>query len=924
MSKTLVIVESPTKARTITRFLGGGAVTVLASQGHVRDLPERAFGVDTAHDFKPDYELTANGRKVVKNLQQAASKVSDIYLATDPDREGEAIAWHLQEVLKPGSKALFHRITFHEITQTAIQRSFANPGSIAMDMVDAQQARRVLDRIVGYKVSPLLWRQIQKGTSAGRVQTAALRLVVEREREIQAFKPQEYWNLDALFESLSPEASFKARLVRLNEEKVLVSSGEHAERLANALVSPGVTHEISSVTNTPRKKNPPPPFITSTLQQAAGGALHFGASQTMMIAQELYEGVNLPGGQVGLITYMRTDSVNIAKEAQMAALMYIASTYGPEYVAAKPNVYRSRKTAQEAHEAIRPTDVTLTPDSIKQYLTPQQLKLYRLIWNRFVASQMESARQVDHVIEVESKGGALSDLPLEGLVVSKAGKVAGNGGVCHFRAASRETVFPGFLRVYSIREIGEDEDPAENAKSLPQLPVGTVCTLKDLLKEQCFTQPPSRYTEALLVKALEQNGVGRPSTYAMTVNTIQVRKYVNKEKGSLIPTNLGFKTCDFLVTQMPELFNIGFTAQMEDELDKIEEGHLNWIVMLHTFYEKFKVWMSAGNNPIPANSAITSLIAKCFPDGFQFDAPVTMARRKFDDAKFVASVRERAECGRELTDRQWMAFLYTAAKYSLKHPEIGTAMEESGHGEEFKPILEGIIKQASEPKQPIAPELKALLEAMSALKFNPPVKRGTRTYDDGKFFKSIKEQAEGGKTLSEAQIRALLNMASNYSTMIENYAELSSALSSAISEGAPKVGAAPQTPEEREAQEAENKRIAEILSLLPEIKEWESSMNKRFDDKTFSESVARQFAQKGTLSPRQVSALVKIIVKYKEQIADYETRAKALGIESLAQPQTLNEKCPLCGLPLVVRYARGHSFVGCTGYPKCRYTSKRR
>lgn len=930
MSKILVVVESPTKAKTISRFLGG-STQVMASQGHVRDLPERTLGVDIAQNFKPDYELTANGKKIVKQLKQAAAGVSDIYLATDPDREGEAIAWHLQEVLKGSGTAAFHRITFHEITQSAIQHSFANPGSIDFDMVDAQQARRVLDRIVGYQVSPLLWRNIKKGTSAGRVQTVALRLVVEREREIQAFVPVEYWNLDALFETLSPKSSFKTRLARVNGEKVQVSSGGDAQRLADALQSAGVTHTVSKVTSTPRKKNPMPPFITSTLQQAAGSALRLGASQTMRIAQELYEGINIGGGQVGLITYMRTDSVNIAKEAQAQALTYIANTYGKEFLPDKPNVYRSRKTAQEAHEAIRPTDMQYTPDAIAQYLSPQQLKVYRLIWNRFIASQMAPARQLDHLIEVDSKGGELDNLLVHGLISEKDEAKSGSGMpgvVCQFRAAARETVFPGFLKVYSIKEVGEEEDPDEMLNTLPQLPLGTQCNLLKLNKEQCFTQPPSRYSEASLVKALEQNGVGRPSTYATTVNTIQVRDYVTKDKGSLAPTELGCKTCDFLVQQMPDLFNVGFTAQMEDELDQVEEGKMNWVDMLKLFYASFQIWL--GLKTVQGDSNSEDLIRKlldCFPPDFQFAEPVLIGRKKYDDAKFVASIRERSEAGEPLTERQWNAMLYMVARYIEKSPEILTILDEYGHGEEVREMMAEIKKAEEAPVIPVAPEALKLLAAMDGLKFNPATKRGKRTFDDSKFVASIQKQAESGKALSEAQTTALLKIASRYAALIDGYQELSSALAATLpqSEAQESVKEEAVAPVAEPCSDEEKEKINAILALVAEIKEWKtaSKTGKRsFDDKTFVTSVSTQFTQKGSLSPKQVSALLKVLGKYSNQIPNFEERTQGMELPNPKSAE-IDEVCPLCGSKLVVRYARGRSFIGCSGYPKCRYIGKK-
>ena len=929
MSKRLVIVESPTKARTISRFLGAG-VQVMASQGHIRDLPQKELGVDIDHDFRPTYELTLNGRKTVKNLKAAVSGADDIYLATDPDREGEAIAWHLKEVLKGSGKSSFYRITFHEITQSAIERSFNNPGDIAYDMVDAQQARRVLDRIVGYQVSPMLWRHIQKGTSAGRVQTVALRLVVEREKEIRAFTPVEYWNLDALFGTREPKASFKARLARINEDKVQISCAESAALVADALMGAGVTHRISTVNSTPHKKTAPPPFITSTLQQAAGSALHMGTSQTMRIAQELYEGIDLGSGQVGLITYMRTDSVNIAKEAQTQALEYIRATYGPEYLPEKPNIYRSRKTAQEAHEAIRPTSMKYAPDAIAAYLTPQQLKIYRLIWNRFIASQMAPAQMLNHLIEVTSSGGDLVKISSKGLIASDA---ASTGIECTFRAVARETVFPGFLKVYSFKEIGEEDDAEMQFSALPKLAVGSLCDLLKLDREQCFTQPPSRFTEASLVKALEQNGVGRPSTYATTVNTIQERKYVSREKGSLIPTELGIRVCDYLVQQMPQLFDIGFTAQMEDELDQVEEGHLNWVKMLHEFYENFLGWLGGRSavEQMPSDEAFVALL-NCFTPDFKFDEPVSHGAKKYDDARFINSMRDRHEKGKALTERQWGAFLFTISKYAAQHPEMTALLEKYGYLDKVRAIQESASSEPEIIQEPVAPEVQALLKAMEGITYNQPRKRGGKTYDDEKFVKSLRAHCDSGRALSVPQTMALLRIAANYSAAIPGYAEISQALADkfgiekpAPKSATPKEASSDSAPEANVVSAEDAAKAAPLMEMVGEIKEWAPPVSKgrfRFDDRKFAESVMTQYRQKGQVSPKQFAALQKMVSKYKSQIANFDERFQVIAAAEREAPQQLDEVCPLCGAPLVLRKTRGSSFKGCSAFPKCRYSAK--
>ena len=926
MSKTLVVVESPAKARTIGRFLGS-AVDVLASMGHVRDLPLRELGVHINDDFRPDYELTLNGKKVIKSLRAAAAQADKVYLATDPDREGEAIAWHLKAILQNATKGPFHRITFHEITQNAIRNSLSHPGEIAEDLVNAQQARRVLDRLVGYQVSPMLWRHVGRGTSAGRVQSVALRLIVEREREIQAFKPEEYWNLDAMFLTPEPKTRLKTRLSRLNGEKAVVSDAATAELLEHALQSAGVVHKVAKVTSNPRKQYAPPPFITSTLQQAAGSYLKFGTTQTMRVAQELYEGVEIgKGAASGLITYMRTDSVSIAKEAQEEAAEFIRKTFGGDYLPEKPNVYRSRKSAQEAHEAIRPTDIKRTPDSLSPYLSGPQLKLYRLIWNRFVASQMSPARQLDHVIEIESSEGELATLKLP---VTEDKKVLKPGIVCTFRAAARETKFQGYLAVYSMKDIGDEDEMDNLGGVLPPLNPGSLCELLELLKEQCFTSPPSRYSEASLVKALEQNGVGRPSTFAATVNTILEREYVNKEKSSLAPTKLGFEVNDFLVQQMPDLFNVGFTAEMEDQLDKIEEGDLDWVAMLKKFYQQLQSWMGHGEiqpgAPIPGKE-LESLLNRLFPKDFVYAEAVKKGRNVYDDGKFITSIRKQLADKKAPTERQWKALLNTFGRYAADNTDFLTVIKESGLEEQVKNAVAASKSKPEKITQELPPELLKLLEAMDKIEWEKPVKRGKRVYDDAKFFRSLHRQAQGGGSLTEAQILVLSKLAAKYAGKIEGYAEFSTALgwqqgtnTAATSENGAPVAAAAASPEEVE-------KIKMLLGMTAQIQTWRepSGKGKRvYDDREFVNSLENQFRQKGSLSERQVAALVKLLSKYSEQIPDFKEKAGSLGGISL-QPKQLDEKCPNCGAPLVQRMGRGRPFVGCSAFPKCRYIAPKK
>lgn len=930
MNKQLVVVESPAKARTISRFVGQG-ISVLASMGHIRDLPEHELGVDIASDFKPVYELTMNGKKVVRNLRAAAANADEIYLATDPDREGEAIAWHLQAVLQSASKGQFHRISFHEITKSAIDNSFANPGSIAENLVNAQQARRVLDRLVGYQISPLLWKNIRKGTSAGRVQSVALRLIVEREREITAFKPEEYWNLDAIFATSNPKVELKTRLARLNGAKAVVSNADMAQTLADALQSADVCHKVAKVTSTPRRQKAPPPFITSTLQQAAGSFLKFGTTQTMRVAQALYEGVDLgAAGSVGLITYMRTDSFSIAKEAQQQAAQYINRVYGPEYLPPKPNFYRSRKSAQGAHEAIRPTDINRTPDSLSAFLTPQQLKLYRLIWNRFLASQMSAAQQLDHAIEIESSQGALAALTLP----DKDAASMTPGVVCTFRAATRETVFPGYLAVYSIKDIGDEDELDNHTGKLPPLTPGLQCSLLKLLTEQCFTSPPSRFSEASLVKALEQNGVGRPSTFAAIVNTILEREYVLKDKSTLAPTELGFAVNDFLVEKMPALFDIGFTAEMEDALDQIEEGNLDWTAMLRKFYAQLQEWLGPNQllTPMvkPTLSKLNALLNKLFPENFVFDPPTGKGARVYDDGKFIASIQQRTAEKRDLTERQWKALFNTVAKYAARETKFMQTLDEAGLGEQIRATIQENEEKPEKTEQEMDPQVVALLNAMSKVSFEKPVKRNRRVYDDRKFYRSLKHQVENGGVLSPAQLDVLGRLARKYASQLkdsESFAELLERLDRNTPAGLPPAGENGEGEDNGGGASAAvpdaalHERCKSILTMVKEISTWRpaASKGKRvYNDQEFAESLQAQFEQKGVLSDRQLSALAKMLGKYSKQIHDYQGRIKALGLAAAA-PVTLEEKCPQCGAPLVQRMGRGRPFVGCSAFPKCRY-----
>lgn len=562
MAKSLVIVESPAKARTINKYLGSG-YTVKASMGHVLDLPKKELGVDIQGGFKPTY-ITIPGRKqVIQELKAAAKHADAVYLAADPDREGEAICAHLQELLDSKRKKIY-RVLFNEITRDAIREAFKRPGEIDERLVDAQQARRILDRLVGYQVSPLLWEKVRRGISAGRVQTVALRLIVEREREIRAFEKKEYWTITATLEGRNPPI-FDARLVKINGEDPEIPDQASADRHVHAAEA-AAGFLVQLVGTREKRKFPVPPFITSKLQQEAVRKLRFSAKKTMALAQHLYEGVELgDDGSVGLITYMRTDSTRVAEAALDAAREYILKQFGREYLPSEAVHYRSKKDAQDAHEAIRPTEVMRTPESVKRFLSPDEFKLYKLIWQRFVASQMKPAVYDQTTIDIVS-------------------------GDYLFRATGSVEKFNGFRAVY---EEGQDDnaDLEENEELKHRLPVveqGEKLKLHQIVPEQHFTQPPPRYNEATLVKALEEKGIGRPSTYATILSVIQSRDYVEKMDGRFVPTELGMVTSDLLVKNFSEIFDVAYTARMEEELDEVEEGKLAWTDALNGFYKKFK------------------------------------------------------------------------------------------------------------------------------------------------------------------------------------------------------------------------------------------------------------------------------------------------------------------------------------------------
>ena len=555
-SHNLVIVESPSKAKTIGRYLGPG-YTVKASMGHLRDLPKSKMGVDLETDFTPQYIPVRGKEALIKELKAEAAKADTVYLATDPDREGEAISWHLKELLGlPDQKA--QRVTFNEITQKVVKESIAKPRDIDYDLVDAQQARRILDRIVGYQLSPLLWKKVRRGLSAGRVQSVATRMVVDRENEIRAFQPKEYWSLDVKLSRIGKPGSFTAHYYGSPKKQELES-----EEQTNSVIHDitGKEFTITNVKKAEKKRSSAPPFTTSTLQQEASRKLGFTPKKTMMVAQQLYEGVEVEGeGTTGLITYMRTDSLRLSDEAMDAAARFIKNRYGDSYYYGKHHVFKTKSSAQDAHEAIRPSHVELEPERVRYSLTPDQYKLYKLIWSRFLATQMANALFDTVSIDAECAGHV-------------------------FRASHQSMRFPGFIAVY---EEGRDDEVDAMGSPLPDLAAGEKTTASDLKKEQHFTQPPARYTEATLVKAMEEKGVGRPSTYAATISTIQDREYVIKQDKRLQPTPLGEIVTGLMMDRFNDIIDVEFTANMESRLDAVEEGQQHWKALLAEFYEGFK------------------------------------------------------------------------------------------------------------------------------------------------------------------------------------------------------------------------------------------------------------------------------------------------------------------------------------------------
>jgi DNA topoisomerase-1 len=833
MAKNLVIVESPAKAKTIGKMLGKDFL-VKASVGHIRDLPERMLGVDVEHQFTPKYVISPKKTKVVEDLRKAAKECEAIYLAPDPDREGEAIAWHLSEALKAASKGKpVYRVQYNEITPHAVRAAFEHPGEIDMRRVDAQQARRVLDRIVGYMVSPLLWRQVRRGLSAGRVQSVALRLVCERERLIQAFQAEPYWVLGAIVhKQVAPCDHFSVKLTKIDGAKVAIHSDEAAHVAREELA--GRALRVSDVRTRTIQRRALPPFITSTLQQAGSSVLGLSPKRTMGLAQHLYEGLDLGQGPVGLITYMRTDSVNIARDAQDAARKYVTSQYGEAFYPETPNVYRSRAGAQEAHEAIRPTDVTRTPESLSGQLEPAALRLYDLIWRRFLASQMAPAR-------IAQRTGVIVSAP-----------PPAQQHQYEFTASASDVLFPGFLRVMEldIRKVREGGDEAEEESDevdrLPPLEAGETLELVEWLADRKETKPPSRYSEASLIKALEANGVGRPSTYAATIDTLDAREYVTREKRQLMPTVLGLQVCDLLVRKLNDLFNVGFTAAMEESLDKVEEGGVKWTTMMGEFYERFTNWMALAKEP-PADPIRVQAVLALLTQVHAWAPPIQRGKRTYSDDKFIESVREQlAEGEKPVSDRQLEALGRIAVRYRAQIQDGEARLTEGG----FAALLD---EERNAPPREIALRKFALLQV---------VEMDER---QRKFVDSLAQQEASGRRLTAPQAGALDRVLQRHAALIPNFEEECRQLGIVLA------------PEDLQP----DTESAPLLAVMSQVATWREAVKRgkrTFDDKDFFESLSRQFKQRGSLSIRQRAALGKMLFRYKAQIADFEETVERLGL----------------------------------------------
>lgn len=895
--KKLVIVESPAKAKTIGKIIGNDYV-VKASVGHVRDLPDHSLGIKISENdtrFDPVYVIADNKKGVVSDLKNSARGCDEILLASDPDREGEAIAWHLREILddsngEAGGKK-FRRVLYNEITPAAVHRAFENPGEIDQHLVDAQQARRVLDRLVGFKVSASLWKQVGKGLSAGRVQSVGLRLVCEREAEIQSFDPQSYWIFGAkLAKRVDPKAPFEVRLRQINGEKADVGDEKLAAQVEVALKSGEYT--VSDVSTSKKTRRPYAPFITSTLQQAASATLGYAPSVTMSLAQSLYEGVDIGGeGQVGLITYMRTDSFTISKDASDAAGKFIVDKYGKEYHQAKPRTFKNKRSAQGAHEAIRPTDPARTPESLAHKLKPQALKLYDLIWRRFMASQMSDAVSDVTTAKITTTPPHPADSLIRELTLS---------------ASSSELIFPGFMKVFgNVRQTSEDdskEGDDDTIESLPPLEPGEELDRISVSAERKETKPPSRYNEASLVKALEANGIGRPSTYAAIIATLLARKYVVKEKRNLVPTELGQSVNAFLVEKYNDLFNVEFTAQMENKLDEVEDPDklLDWQGMLASFYKQLKGWLADAKAP-DADPDIVLAVLEKFKEIKEWSPPTKRGKRVFSDEDFVKDIeatflgkptskspfrKRKPKKGEPVVDADGDTAAREAFPPDPDAATTGAITENQLNAllrilaryrtqiEGFEDFFKSIGQEKTLDDENLQPPRESTLAIFETIdKVGPP--EGSES-----FYTSLRDQVKRGKRLSPKQRHYLERMFLESHERIEGFSpELCKKL---------EVEYELPTP-------FDNGKAEEILAGLANVKDWKAPSKKgrrTFDDADFFRSVTTQFSVKKRLSGAQMKVLDRMLMNYKEQIPDSEAIIAKYDIKALERRPGRTRKNP--------------------------------
>ena len=835
--KKLLIVESPAKAKTVGKYLGREFV-VKSSVGHIRDLPKENGAIKITPDgenhwhFVPSYEISEGKQKVVSELKSALKGADEVYLASDPDREGEAIAWHLKEVLEPyaGGKP-FHRVTYNEITKSAVTKAVAEPRDIDMPRVDAQQARRILDRIVGYKVSPLLWKYIQcannRTLSAGRVQSVALRLIVERQREIDAFTPVTFYLLGVEAKKRGGRSEeFTAKLARYDGEKPNIKDRSSADNMLLDLA--GADLEVVDLKAQPKTRHALPPFTTSTLQQAASSVLGISPGKAMKLAQSLYE--------EGQITYMRTDSVSVSEQARAAAKSFITSEYGAEYYPDKPNFFKSKESAQGAHEAIRPTDVTLSPERFGLD-TPEQ-RLYGLIWSRFVASQMADAKTTLRTVSLEPRKPAMAHTYL-------------------FTASATEIDFEGFLKVMKIslrkRKVASDEevdDESDEVAKLPALAVGESLEAVRWLADEKKTKGPSHYSEASLIKALEENGVGRPSTYAQTIETLKTREYAKTEKRKLVPLERGILVSDWLTKKLDSLFSVGYTAEMEAELDKVEEKGEPMDTMLSDFYAKFLTDVAACAEPAPDREKFDEVFA-LLDNVKVWKEPKKVGRRVYDDKAFVESVREQAESGdRPLSAKQLEYLVRMALLYADQIPGVEKKMKDLG-------LAGNAVVRGEKADPEVVKYCFELMDRIGGMTRNP-------------FLKSLREQVDHGRGLSPKQLSILAKAVGENAGSLPDCDAVRERLSPYVQGGFTTMPSDPVVPR--------------LLEIMKGIETWREPIKKgrrHYDDKAFVESLMTQFQRRHSLSPRQTMALKRVVVAYRSQIPDYDAKAEELGLTDI-------------------------------------------